>query len=194
MKLPINFTFKILAFAPQIRVTDASGQMICYVKQKLFKLKEAVNIFRDEAQQQKLFEINADRILDFNAKYAIKSVDGREMGKISRQGARSIWRATYDIEMTGRPAFQIKEANPWMKLVDGLISGIPIIGPIISMFIHPTYNISRPDDALVAELTKSTSVFESKFSLNSKSNLGEDETTVLVAALTMFILLERARG
>ena len=45
MQYPLELKFKVLALAPQISVTDAGGQQIFYVKQKLFKLKEAVTVF-----------------------------------------------------------------------------------------------------------------------------------------------------
>ena len=68
MHYPLNLSFKIMAFAPQISITDGSGQMIFYVKQKLFKLKESVTVFADAAQTQPLYHINADRMLDFGAR------------------------------------------------------------------------------------------------------------------------------
>ncbi len=64
---PIKMTFKILALAPQIYVTDAAGNSVFYVKQKLFKLKENIQVFRDESQSQLLFTIQADRIIDWSA-------------------------------------------------------------------------------------------------------------------------------
>ena len=41
-RFPLELTFKILAIAPQIRVKDAEGNPVLYVKQKLLKLKEHV--------------------------------------------------------------------------------------------------------------------------------------------------------
>ena len=52
----LNLSFKILAVA----VRDASGEIVCYVKQKVFKLKIAVTVFRDPAQTQVLRETKAD--------------------------------------------------------------------------------------------------------------------------------------
>ncbi len=62
MNYPIDFSFKLLALASQIYVRDASGNMLGYVKQKLFKLKEDINIFADESQTKQLFNIKADRV------------------------------------------------------------------------------------------------------------------------------------
>ena len=47
-------TFKILALAPQIQARDAGGALLCYVWQKLFRLKEAVTVYRDEAQETRI--------------------------------------------------------------------------------------------------------------------------------------------
>ena len=61
MNFPLELRFKILAIASQIAVRDASGNLLCYVKQKAFKLKEAVTVFGDEEQTRPLYTIKADR-------------------------------------------------------------------------------------------------------------------------------------
>jgi len=45
---PVKMSFKLLAVAPQISVRDANDTEVMYVKQKLFKLKEEINIFANE--------------------------------------------------------------------------------------------------------------------------------------------------
>jgi len=44
MNYPLQFSFKIIALAPQITVTDSTGQVISYVRQKMFKLREQIEI------------------------------------------------------------------------------------------------------------------------------------------------------
>jgi hypothetical protein len=36
---PLTMSFKIVTFVPQFTIHDANGQLIAYVRQKLFKLK-----------------------------------------------------------------------------------------------------------------------------------------------------------
>ena len=67
MNYPLQMRFKILALAPQIHVTDSTGATVCYVRQKMFRLKENVSVFRDETQKTLLCEIKADRIIDWSA-------------------------------------------------------------------------------------------------------------------------------
>ena len=73
--------------------TDAAGNSVFYVKQKLFKLKENIQVFRDESQSQLLFTIQADRIIDWSAKYHIRDTAGNELGAVRRHGMKSMWRA-----------------------------------------------------------------------------------------------------
>ena len=66
MNYPLKLSFKLLAIASQIYIRDANGQLLGYVKQKLLKLKEDINVFADEQQTQHLYNIKADRVLDFS--------------------------------------------------------------------------------------------------------------------------------
>ena len=93
MNYPLSFRFKLLALSPQIYVTDAAGNEVCYVKQKLFRLREKVEVHTDSTRQQLLCTIEADRIIDWSAKYTFRDVSGRELGAIGRRGMRSIWSA-----------------------------------------------------------------------------------------------------
>lgn len=40
LNYPLTMSFKIVAINPQVTVTDTSGQVVAYVKQKAFRLKE----------------------------------------------------------------------------------------------------------------------------------------------------------
>lgn len=195
MNYPIDLTFKLLALASQIYIRDANGQMLGYVKQKLLKLKEDINVFADESQTQHLFNIKADRILDFSANYRFTSANGQPIGSIRRRGMRSIFRANYEIsDAAGNQVMSINEENGWIKVGNSLIGELPIIGMFTGYFLNPAYLVSKTDGTMVARLAKQPAFFEGKFRLTPTVPLsGEDETRVMLAVLTM-TLLERARG
>ncbi len=69
MNFPLHLSFKIIAVAPQIRVTDADGRPVCHVRQKLFKFKEAVEVFTDPSRTRRLCQIKAGRVIDFSATF-----------------------------------------------------------------------------------------------------------------------------
>jgi len=194
MQYPLELAFKILALTPQISVTDASGRLVFYVKLKMFKLKELVTIFSDEAQTQPLYYINADRVIDFSARYHFTDVNGTKLGSVKREGMRSLWKAHYNILAGEDVVMNIREENPWVKVADGCLSQIPIIGLISGFFFHPVYLISRGDGPTVMRLAKQPSFFESKFMIRKEMELAEHEEIRVLLSLMMMILLERARG
>jgi len=195
MNYPVDLTFKLIAIASQIYIRDANGQLLGYVKQKLLKLKEDINVFADEGQTQHLFNIKADRILDFSANYRFTSANGQPIGSIRRKGMRSIFRANYEIfDAGGNQVMAINEENSWIKVGNALIGELPIIGIFTGYFLNPSYLLSASDGTVVARLAKQPAFFEGKFQLLPMTELAADkETLVLLSVLTM-TLLERARG
>jgi uncharacterized protein YxjI len=133
-------SFKIVAINPQVRVTDANGQLVAYVKQKAFKLREDITIFGDEEQTRPLYRINANRILDFNANYTITTPDGQPLGAVYRPGARSIWKASYTIsDAGGNEIGLVHEENAWVKVIDALAGELPVVGMFSGYFFNPAY-------------------------------------------------------
>ena len=195
MNYPITLTFKLLALASQIYVRDANENLLGYVKQKLLKLKEDINVYADESQTQLRFNIKADRVIDFSAKYNFTDASGRLLGSIKRQGMRSLWRTHYQIfDANDRQVLEIHEENAWVKVIDAVIGEIPILGMFTGYLFNPAYIVSITDNSPVARLQKQPAFFEGKFQLSAEAQLSEnDETLILLGVLTM-TLLERARG
>jgi len=194
MHYPLDLSFKVVALAPQLSVTDANGNLIFYVKQKLFKLKEAVTVFADAQQTQPLYTINADRVLDFSARYNFVDQRGTPLGAVKRHGMKSLWKARYDILDGDAVVMTIKEENPWVKVVDGFISQIPIVGMFSGYFLHPAFLFSRPDGTVVMRLQKKPAFFEGKFAVEKMTPLDETEEIQVLLSLLMMLLLERWRG
>ena len=196
MNYPLSFRFKLLALSPQIYVEDAAGKTVCYVKQKLFRLREKVEVHTDDTRQQLLCTIEADRIIDWSAKYTFHDPSGHELGAIGRRGMRSLWSAHYDVFGPGSttPVFSIREENPMAKLLDGFISEIPIIGLLSSYLFHPKYLASRIDGTPVMRLTKQAAFLEGRFQLEKIGDSSNGEETAIMLGYLMMNLLERRRG
>jgi uncharacterized protein YxjI len=192
---PLDLSFKLMAFANQISVTDAPGNLIFYVKQKMFKLKEAVTVFADKEQTRPLFKINADRVIDISARYHITDVNGSALGSIKRQGMKSIWKARYDIcDGADTPVLNISEENPWVKVLDALVGEVPVVGMFTGFVFNPSYVVKRPDETIVMRFKKQPAMFESKFRLESLIPLAPEEEQRAVLSVLMMVLLERRRG
>lgn len=195
MNFPLDLRFKIVAIAPQISVTDAAGNLVYYVKQKAFKLREDVRVFADAEQTRELHRIAADRVLDISARYSVTDAGGNELGQVQRRGMRSLWKAHYEMHRAGGAVLEIREENGWVKVLDGLLGQVPVLGLFAGYVFNPSYVVTRVDTgAPVARITKKPALFEGLFRIERVSELNpEDETLVVLGAL-MMLLLERARG
>lgn len=196
MHYPLELRFKILAIANQVAVRDAAGQLLCYVKQKAFKLRESITVFADEEQARPLYRIAADRIIDLSAQYRIERADGALLGVVKRRGMRSLWRAQYEVSGGGGlAAFIIREANPWVKVADGILGELPIIGLASVYLLHPRYVMARADSgAPVMEAEKRPSLWEGRFRLDARAPLQGDEEQLAIISFLLMLLLERRRG
>jgi hypothetical protein len=196
LNYPLKFTFKIGTLANDFVIEDANAATLAYVRQKMFKFIEEIQVFTDTNKTALEFTIKANKWIDFSATYVFTDKNGIEKGRVARKGWASIWKARYDVyDQHEHLAFHIMEENAWTKVFDGLLNDIPVLGLISGYVFNPKYIVGRPDGSKVMRLKKNPSMFGRKFTLEKigpTHNTSEDECIVL--SLMMMILLERRRG
>ena len=194
MEFPVKLEFKKVALAPQMSVIDANGELVFYVKQKMFKLKEAITVFADREQTEPVYKIGADRIIDFSARYRFTDMNGEELGSIKRQGRKSLWKSHYDVYDGDQIVATIQEENAWTKFGDAMFGEIPIVGMFAGYVFNPVYLVSRPDGTLIAKIKKQPAFFESSFTIEEVVDINEAaEIRTILSALIM-TMMERGRG
>jgi uncharacterized protein YxjI len=192
---PIDFTFKITTLHDDFLVTDSAGETLAYIKQKIFALKTAVKVFNNSAEQYINYHITADKWLAFNMCYSFDNAQGNHVGKILRKGVRSIWTATYEIHDAGNnPILNIKETNPWIKILDAVFGEIPIVGLLMGYFFHPKYTVSRLNGDILFFCTKEPSLFGRKFKLTNEFSVQKNEEELAILGVIMMLLIEKNRG
>jgi hypothetical protein len=195
---PLDIRFKLLALAPRMFVTDATGKSVCFVSQKVLKLKEDIQVFSDESRSQELYRIKADRIIDFSATYRFTdSTNGRELGAVKSKGWRSIWKATYHIvDQNDNQTHRIEEDNPWIKIADTLLGEVPFLSLFTGYFLHPSYSAYTTDGTSpLMTLHKQPSFFESKYQLDKHDpNLSPEIEQRLLLSYLLMIQFMRRRG
>lgn len=195
IRFPLDFKFKIFTPSNDFSVFDADGREIAYTRQKIFKIKESVQIFRSSSDKTELYTIKADRIIDFNAVYTVRTSDGLTVGKIQRQGMKSLWKTSYVLSNAeGRQVYTIREANPWIALLDGLVGEIPLVGMLTGYFFNPSYAVETPDGREIYRLKKEPSLLERKFSLQKLVPADSGDDVLVLNAAMMLMLLERGDG
>ena len=190
LNYPLTLSFKLIAFNPQVKISDASGQTVLYVKQKALALKEDVKVYADEGQQQLMYQIKANKMLDFSARYNITTPDGRQVGTVQRQGMKSLWKATYNIlDADGNELGLIHEENPLLKVLDAFVSDVPFLG----MLINPAYLVELRGQ-VAYYFKKQTAVFEGRFQLEKRGEISDEEEELVLSCIVMMMMLERQRG
>ena len=195
MLYPLSLSFKVLA--PQIYVRDSNDSLVFFVKEMVFKSKEEVVIFADVEQTTPIYKIKADRRIRWSARFAITDTQDTELGSVKRHGMRSLWRAYYDIfDQAGTLKMHIREANPFIRLLDGLVTmtPIPFIGSFMGLILKPAYNVIDENGDVVMRLRKHPSFFNRKFSIEQgEGALTENDEKLVVLSLLTMILIERNR-
>jgi len=194
-QFPIRLTFKIGTLSNDFVAQNANGETIVYVRQKLLKLIEQVDVFESEARSELLYTIRANRWIDFTATYTFTNKLGSEIGRIVRKGWSSLWKAHYEIyDEKQMLDLTVREENPWTKVLDSLIGEIPFLGLATGYLFHPSYIVTRPDGTPVIRLKKEPSFWGRIFTMEKLAEFERGEEERILLGLMMMILLERQRG
>ncbi|MGB4414506.1 MAG: hypothetical protein WBI53_06435 [Paludibacter sp.] len=195
LNFPLTLTFKITTLSNDFTAQDANGNTVAYVRQKMLKLMEEVQVFNNESRSELNYTIRANKWLEFSATYTFTDRMGYETGRIVRKGWASLWKANYEIlDEKQQTDLVIHEENPWAKIFDSMVGELPLVGMLTGYLFHPSYIATRPDGTQVARLKKEPSFFGRKFTIDKLSQFETGEEDRLLLGLMMLILLERQRG
>lgn len=196
LHFPITLRMKLLALAPQFYVSDKNNQPIAYVKQKLFKLKEDIRVYANEQQEQQLYAIHADRVIDFNAVYHMSDTqNGQNLGALKRKGMRSLWKAAYEVhDANDMPLYTVSEESAFVRVMDALFSELPIIGVLSGYVFNPSYLVKDQQGRTVMRMKKQPAFWEGVFKMEAFAPLPALEKKRLMLSLFMVVVLERMRG
>ena len=116
---------QVLALTGKFRLYNASGEMVMYSQQKMFKFKEDIRIYADESRSQELLYIQARQILDFAAAYdVIDSQSNIKVGVLRRKGFRSIIQDEWEVlDPADQPIGVLREDSLTLGLMRRFLLG-----------------------------------------------------------------------
>jgi uncharacterized protein YxjI len=196
IQYPVSFKFHVTTFSNDFTATDASGETLAYVRQKMFKLKEKISIYSDKSRNEVNYTIKADRWLDFSAAYSFYNAEGNLLGKVARKGWQSMWKAKYLIsDNSENQEFTIEEDNGFVKMLDSVLGGIPVLSFFTGYLFNPSYSLKDNNGKAYVQMKKEPSFFGRKFKLKQLSNFkNEHDDQRILLGYMMMVLLERKRG
>lgn len=193
---PLRLSFRSVALAPRIDITDSNGRHVLHARQKFFSLREHVDVFTDTAATTRLAQIHPAHIPGWSARYRFTDASNNTTGTIGRQHRRSLWRARYSIlsPVNSTPLFTIREENPVAKTIDRTLSQIPILNFLTIPIFKPSYLASSPSGNHTLRLIKRPAFRQGTFSIESSSPASPLEILNLLLSFLMLAILEHRRG
>lgn len=80
-----------LKIGHEVFITDQSDNLLLWIKQKGFKMKEDIRVYSDESKSEERLTIQAAKIMDFNAAFhVIDPQTGERIGGMRRKGWSSM--------------------------------------------------------------------------------------------------------
>ncbi len=118
---------KLLTFiTPKFYIYDTMGNLVAYVEQKAFRLKEEITIFGDEQKQQALLLIKARQIIDFSAAYDVTDArTGEKVGALRRKGWKSLLRDEWLLlDAADQPFGRLQEDSALLAVLRRFLSNL----------------------------------------------------------------------
>lgn len=202
LQFPVQFEFKLSLFT-ELRVNDATGRLIAVVKEKKVSIRDEVRIFSDDSRRVQTHSIKAQGLLagalDWKARRIIRRADGSVVGSLQAQGLRTMWGASYELlDATGLPAFTMRDDQPWLGVVEGLIDGIPFVGDFAGIafdyLVNPTYTVTDTSSTPAYRIHKKRSWMSRRFTVEELRPKRDEEDELVLLGLVQLIMLERERG
>ena len=87
-----------IALAGKFRFYDPMGNLVMFSEQKMFKLREDIRVYSDEAKTQEVLSIKARQFIDFSAAYDVVDTGmNQKVGVLRRKGLRSLLRDEWEV-------------------------------------------------------------------------------------------------
>ncbi len=116
---------------------NEEGELVAYVEQKTFSLKEDLRFYADDSKSQEVFRIKARQMFDPTARYRVLDPEGNEIGELGKAFKRSLARSTWRIYTPDGEeiawATERSLVRSVLRRVLGLAGLIPIVGDLIEL-------------------------------------------------------------
>lgn len=87
-----------IALTGKFRFYDPMGNLVMFSEQKMFKLREDIRVYGDEAKTREVLSIKARQIIDFSASYDVVDTEfNQKVGALRRKGLRSLLRDEWEV-------------------------------------------------------------------------------------------------
>lgn len=116
---------QVFALTGKLRFYDPQGNLVLFVEQKMFRLREDIRVYNDESKTQELLLIKARNIVDWAAAYDVADpATGQKVGVLRRKGWKSMLRDEWEVlDVNDQPIGRLFEDSAGQALLRRLLLG-----------------------------------------------------------------------
>ena len=175
---------QVLALTGIFRIYNPSGGLLFYSRQKMFRLKEDISVFSDEASTRPVLRISARQVIDFSAAYDVVDVTtGEQVGAIQRQGWRSLARDEWHFfsPLGGAPLAILQEDSLGRALLRRYL---------LHTLLPLDYHLASPTGGAIGSFHQRFNPLRFVLELNLEGNDGQLDPRLAIAALVLLAAVE----
>ena len=174
---------QVFALTGKLRFYDPQDNLVLFVEQKMFRLREDIRVYTDEQKTQEVLLIKARNIVDWAAAYDVTdSATGQKIGVLRRKGWKSMLRDEWEVlDVNDQPIGKLFEDSVLQAMLRRLLLG-SLLPQNYDMIISETR---------VADLRQKFSLFGYKMNLDfSMDATGRLDRRLGIAAATLLAIIE----
>ena len=174
---------QVFALTGKLRFYDPQGNLVLFVAQKMFRLREDIRVYSDESKTQELLLIKARNIVDWAAAYDVADpATGQKVGVLRRKGWKSMLRDEWEVlDVNDQPIGRLFEDSATRALLRRLL-----LGSLLPQDYDMTIGETR-----VADLRQKFALFGYQMILDfSMDTAGKLDHRLGIAAATLLAIIE----
>ncbi len=174
---------QVFALTGKLRFYDPQGNLVLFVEQKMFRLREDIRVYSDESKTQELLLIKARNIVDWAAAYDVADpATGQKVGVLRRKGWKSMLRDEWEVlDANDQPIGRLFEDSATRALLRRLL-----LGSLLPQDYDMTIGETR-----VADLRQNFTLFGYQMILDyGMDTAGKLDHRLGIAAATLLAIIE----
>jgi uncharacterized protein YxjI len=174
---------QVFALTGKLRFCDPQGNLVLFVEQKMFRLREDIRVYSDESKTQELLLIKARNIVDWAAAYDVAdSATGQKVGVLRRKGWKSMLRDEWEVlDVNDQPIGRLFEDSAGRALLRRLL-----LGSLLPQNYDMTIGETR-----VADLRQKFNLFAYQVVVDFSMDItGKLDRRLGIAAATLLAIIE----
>lgn len=115
----------------ELAADDSAGRQLAFVQQKRLAIREQVDIYADESQNEHLLRLKAKRVFEARGRSEVQLPDGTVIGQLQKVFSKSLLRSSWELlDSHGNQVATAQESSLPIALFRRFYSFVPVIGSI----------------------------------------------------------------